>query len=63
MTSAPPMTDTSLSPAASRARATASSSPSTKVNPAPAGASWGRWVRMKNGTPNGFWPPQAPAAS
>ncbi|MQB00850.1 MAG: MerR family DNA-binding protein [Actinobacteria bacterium] len=38
MTSAPPMTNTSLLPAASRARAIASSSPSTNVNPASAGS-------------------------
>jgi hypothetical protein len=63
MTSAPPMTKTSLLPAASRARAMASSSPFTKVNSAPAGASCGRCVTMKNGTPNRLWPPHASAAS
>ena len=57
------MIDTSLPPAASRARATASSSPFTNVNPdSGAGASSGWCVTMKNGTPNGLLPPQASAA-
>src|SRR5205823_7480623 len=43
-------------------RAIASSRPCTNVNPLSVGASSGRCVRMKNGTPNGLWPPQASAA-
>ena len=63
MTSAPPMTWTSLSPAASTARATASSTPATNVKPPPSGSSSGRCVTMKNGSPHGFSSPQCPAAS
>src|SRR6266511_351586 len=63
MTSAPPITNTSLLPAASLAWAIASSNPFTNVNPAFAGASSGRCVTIENGTPNGLWPPHASAAS
>src|SRR5919204_185251 len=63
MTSAPPMTLTSLSPAASLARSTASSTPDTNVKAPPGGSSSGRWVTMKNGSPQGFSSPQWPAAS
>ena len=63
MTSAPPMMDTSLPSAASRARAIASSKPFTNVNAAVCGGSSGRCVTTKNGTPNGLWPPHASAAS
>ena len=63
MTSAPPMTWTSLSPAAATARSTAASTPDTNVNAPPSGSSSGRWVTMKNGRPQGFSSPQCPAAS
>src|SRR5439155_21086249 len=63
MTSAPPISDTSLSPAASRARAIASSRPFTKVNPAPAGASSGLFVTTKKGTGHGLLPPHPSAPS
>jgi hypothetical protein len=63
MMSAPPMMLTFLSCAASRARATASSSPFTKVNAAPGGPSCGWCVTMKNGTSHGLLPPHASAAS
>ena len=63
MTSAPPITFTSLSPAASFARSIASSTPETNVNASPSGCSSGRWVTMKKGRPHGFSSPQCPAAS
>ena len=63
ITSAPPMTLTSFSPAASFARATASSTPATKLKWPPSGSSSGRWVTMKNGRPHGFSSPQWRAAS
>src|SRR6266508_4000218 len=37
--------------------------PSDRLNSAPGGTSSSRWVTVKNGTPNGLWPPQASAAS
>src|SRR5439155_5817116 len=63
MTSAPPMTLTSLAPAASTARSTASFTPDTNVKAPPSGSSSGRCVTMKNGSPQGFSSPQCPAAS
>src|SRR5919204_152794 len=63
MTSAPPMTCTSLPPADSFARSIASGTPATNVKAPPGGSSSGRCVTMKNGRPHGFSSPQCPAAS
>ena len=63
ITSAPPITFTFLSPAARSASSTASCTPETKVKAPPSGSSSGRCVTMKNGSPQGFSPPQWPAAS
>jgi hypothetical protein len=63
MMSAPPITWTSFSAAASCARSIAVSTPDTNVNAPPSGSSSGRCVTMKNGSPHGFSPPQCSAAS
>src|SRR5256885_2333680 len=52
-----------LPPAAAVARSIASATLPAKVNSPPGGCSAGRWVTTKNGMPQGFLPPQCPAAS